>query len=59
MSPILGCEFARRVKDINDRIKVIIITALNSIGGDNPLNLPIFRKPLHARKIVEIVQDNL
>jgi DNA-binding NtrC family response regulator len=58
MYPISGCELARRVNEINDRIKVIIITALNSIG-DNTLNLPIFIKPLNARKIIEIVHDNL
>jgi DNA-binding NtrC family response regulator len=58
MSSITGCVFAHRVKKINQKIKVVIITALSSIGN-NPSNIQVFFKPLSMNKIIQIVQNNV
>jgi two-component SAPR family response regulator len=55
MEPISGCELAHQINDIDKRIRVIIITALNSIGT-NPLKLQVCYKPLSIKKLLYIVQ---
>jgi len=55
MEPISGCELAHKINDIDKRIRVIIITALNSIGT-NPLKLQVYYKPLSIKKLLDIVQ---
>jgi len=53
-----GCDLARKITEINARIKVIIITALDSIGN-NPLNLTVFIKPISLSKLIDIVRNNI
>jgi DNA-binding NtrC family response regulator len=55
MEPITGYELAHKIIDIDKRIQVIIITALNSIGS-NPLKLQIYYKPLSIKKLLDIVK---
>ena len=55
MKPITGCELAHKIIDIDKRIRVIIITALNSIGT-NPLKLEVYYIPLSMKKLLDIVK---
>jgi DNA-binding NtrC family response regulator len=47
-----GCELAKKIVEIDPRIKMILITAYDDIGN-NTLNLELIRKPI---KIIELVQ---
>jgi DNA-binding NtrC family response regulator len=56
MTPINGYDFARKLAEINTRIKLIIITAANDIG-DNPLKLPVYLKPIMMNTLLHIVSN--
>ena len=59
MTPINGCDFARKIAtEINTAITIIIVTAVTDIGI-NPLNLQVYFKPLLMSKLIEIVQKNI
>ena len=58
MRYLSGCDLARKITEINARIKVIIIMALDSIGN-NPLNLTVFIKPISLSKLIDIVRNNI
>jgi DNA-binding NtrC family response regulator len=47
-----GCDLAKKIVEIDPRIKMILITAYNDIVN-NTLNLELIHKPL---KIIELVQ---
>ena len=55
MIPINGCDFARKIAEINTTITIIIITAANDIGS-NPLKLRVYFKPLIMNKLIDIVK---
>lgn len=46
-----GCESGTKVKELNENIKVILISAYDSIE-DNKLNFEILRKPVTLQKIL-------
>ena len=59
MTPINGCDFARKIiTEINTAITIIIVTASNDIGN-NPLNLQVYVKPLKMSKLIEIVKQSM
>ena len=47
-----GCDLAKKIAEIDPRIKMILITAYNDIVN-NTLNLELIHKPI---KIIELVQ---
>lgn len=54
MPQITGCELANKIKDINSRIEMVLITAANDIIK-NKLNLEIIQKPLRMHQLLHIV----
>jgi CheY-like chemotaxis protein len=44
MPQITGCELANKIADINPRIKMVLLTAINDIIN-NKLNLELIHKP--------------
>ena len=55
MTPIDGCDLAKKIAEVNTSITIIIITAANDIGN-NPLQLQVYFKPLIMSKLIEIVR---
>ena len=58
MTPIDGCNLAKKIAEVNTSITIIIITAANDIGN-NPLQLQVYFKPLIMSKLIEIVKKNI
>jgi len=58
MTPIDGCDLAKKIAEVNNSITIIIITAANDIGN-NPLQLQVYFKPLIMSKLIEIVKKNI
>ena len=54
MPQITGCELANKIADINPRIKMVLLTAINDIIN-NKLNLEIIHKPLRMHQLLHIV----
>lgn len=54
MPQITGCELANRITDINPRIKMVLITAINDIIN-NKLKLQVIHKPLRMHQLLHIV----
>jgi two-component SAPR family response regulator len=54
MSPIHGCEIFNKIADINPRIKMVLLTAINDIIN-NKLNLELIQKPLRMHQLLHIV----
>lgn len=54
MSHITGCQLANKITDINPRIKMVLITAVNDIINNN-LNLELIRKPVRMHQLLHIV----
>lgn len=55
-----GCEFGIKVKELNRNIKVILISAYDSIeDNDNKLNFELLRKPVTLQKLLDIVNVSL
>ena len=56
-----GCELGNKVKELNENIKVILISAYDSIEDDNnnELNFEFFRKPVTLRQLLDIVYVSL
>ncbi len=55
MTPIDGCDLAKKIAQVNNSITIIIITAANYIDN-NPLQLQVYFKPLIMSKLIEIVK---
>ena len=53
-----GCEFGIKVKELNRNIKVILISAYDSIE-DNKHNFELLRKPVTLQKLLDIVNFSL
>jgi DNA-binding NtrC family response regulator len=49
-----GCDLAKKIAEINPRIKMILITAYNDIVN-NTLNLELIRKPIKINELVQII----
>ena len=54
MPQMTGCELANKIADINSRIEMVLITAVNDIIKNN-LNLELIRKPLRMYQLLDIV----
>jgi two-component SAPR family response regulator len=54
-----GCEFGIKVKELNTNIKVILISAYDSIEDNNKLNFELLRKPVTLQKLLDIVNISL
>jgi DNA-binding NtrC family response regulator len=49
-----GCDLAKKIAEIDPRIKMIVITAYNDIVN-NTLNLELIRKPIKINELVQII----
>ncbi len=54
MPQTTGCELAHKIADINPRIKMVLITAVNDIIN-NKLNLELIHKPVRMHQLLHIV----
>ena len=54
MPQITGCELANKIADINPRIKMVLLTAINDIIK-NKLNLEVMHKPLRMHQLLRLV----
>ena len=54
MTYLNGCELGTKVKELNGNIKVILISAYDSIE-DNKHNFELLRKPVTLQKLLDIV----
>ncbi len=58
MPEINGCELGTKIEEIDDKIKVIIITAYENII-ENIVNFELIKKPISTVKLLEIVAKNV
>ena len=58
MSPLQGYELSNKILKINQKIKMILITAYDDIKN-NSLNLEIVKKPITLSKLLQIIQQHL
>jgi len=58
MPEINGCELGTKIKEIDDKIQVIIITAYENII-ENTVNFELIKKPISTVKLLEIVAKNV
>ena len=55
-----GCELGTKVKELNGNIKVILMSAYDSIeDNNNKLNFELVRKPVTLQKLLDIVNFSL
>ena len=52
MPNLNGCELGTKIKELNENIKVILISAYNNIE-DNKLNFELLKKPITIQKLLE------
>ena len=58
MPEINGCELGKKIKEIDDKIKVIIITAYENII-ENTFDFELIKKPISTTKLLEVVANNI
>jgi DNA-binding NtrC family response regulator len=58
MPEINGCELGTKIKEIDDKIKVIIITAYENIIEDT-FDFELIKKPISTVKLLEVVAHNI
>jgi DNA-binding NtrC family response regulator len=58
MPEINGCELGRKIKEIDEKINVIIITAYENIIEDTN-NFEVIKKPISTIKLLEVVANNV
>jgi two-component system cell cycle sensor histidine kinase/response regulator CckA len=56
MKKLNGCDLAIRIKEMNDKIKVILISAYENIEG-NTLNFELLQKPIPLQLLIEKVNS--
>ena len=56
MPNLNGCELGAKVKELNGNIKVILMSAYDSIGDNNILNFELLRKPFSLQKMLDMVK---
>jgi DNA-binding NtrC family response regulator len=54
-----GCELGNKVKELNENIKVILISAYDSIEDNNMLNFEFLRKPVTLQELLDSVNVSL
>jgi DNA-binding NtrC family response regulator len=55
-----GCELGTKVTELNENIKVILISASDSIDDNNKkLNFELVRKPVTLQKLLDIANVSL
>jgi two-component SAPR family response regulator len=52
-----GCELGKRIQEIDNRIKIILITAHLNQSINNPLKFPVIHKPVRLETLKNIVYD--
>ena len=55
----MAANWAHKVKELNENIKVILISAYDSIEDNNKLNFELLRKPVTLQKLLDIVNISL
>ena len=58
MPEINGCELATKIKEIDEKINIIIITAYENIIEDT-FGFELIKKPISTTKLLEVVADNI
>ncbi|MDF2736604.1 MAG: putative signal transduction response regulator, receiver domain protein, partial [Nitrososphaeraceae archaeon] len=58
MPEINGCELATKIEEIDEKIKVIIITAYENIIEDTS-DFEVIKKPISTIKLLELVANNV
>ena len=58
MPEINGCELGKKIKEIDEKIKVIIITAYENIIDDIG-DFELIKKPISTIKLLELVANNV
>ena len=58
MPEINGSELATKIKEIDEKIKIIIITAYENII-ENTFDFELIKKPISTTKLLEVVADKL
>ena len=58
MPEINGCQLGTKIKEIDDKIKVIIITAYENII-ENTFDFELIKKPISTVKLLEVVAHNI
>ena len=59
MPKLNGCELGSKVKELNRYIKVLLISAYDSIEVNNNLNFELLRKPFTLQKLLDRVNVSL
>jgi DNA-binding NtrC family response regulator len=57
MPEINGCELGTKIKEIDEKIKIIIITAYENIIENADFEL--IKKPISTTKLLEVVANNI
>ena len=55
MPNLNGCELGAKVKELNNDIKVILMSAYDSIEDNNILNFELIRKPFSLQKLLDMI----
>jgi DNA-binding NtrC family response regulator len=58
MPQMTGCELANRIHAINQKVKMVLLTAFDDIVN-NALELEIVKKPITLKQILELVKCNM
>lgn len=58
MRKLNGCKLGIKVKELNDKIKVLLITAHENIECDK-LNFEILNKPILIQTLIDKVNENV
>ena len=58
MSKLNGCKLGIKVKELNDKIKILLITAHENIECGE-LNFEILKKPISIKTLIDKVNENV
>jgi two-component SAPR family response regulator len=56
MKKLNSCKLAKSIKEMNDKIKVIVVSPYENIQG-NTLNLELLQKPIRLQLLIEKVNS--
>lgn len=59
MPKLNGYELGLKLKELNNNIKVILISAYENIEDNKLLNFKLYHKPIPVKKLIAIVDDHL
>jgi DNA-binding NtrC family response regulator len=57
MPSMSGCQFVKKIEELDNRIRIIIITALHSVNKS--LKVPIIFKPITMNRLLDLIKDNI